>query len=233
MDESEFRKYLKRGGRSDSAIERCIRQVSDYQAYLDENYPGLNVDGSTPEMLESYVSWVESEPKASAKNHLWALRYYFDFIDKEELKLLAGELRQERIQRKPFQIKNFRGVNPVYIAKLDTEGIQNIDQMLEAGRTPELREELSEKTGIPLEAIVEYVKLSDLARLGAVRGVRARLYHDAGLNPETIATWEPGELRAMLVDWVERNDFDGIAPLPKEVQHLVKHARTLPMIVEW
>lgn len=233
MNESEFRKYLKRGGRSDSAIKRCVKQVSDYQAYLDENYSGLDIDGSTPEMLESYVSWVESEPKASAKTHLWALRYYFDFIGKDELKLLAGELRQERIQRKPFQIKNFRGVNPVYIAKLDALDIKNINQMLEAGRTAELREELSERTGIPLEAIVEYVKLSDLARLGAVRGVRARLYHDAGLSPETIATWEPAELRAVLVDWVERNNFDGIAPLPKEVQHLVDHARKLSKIVEW
>lgn len=233
MNESEFRKYLKRGGRSDSVIERCIRQVSDYQAYLDENYPGFNADESIPEMLESYVSWVESDPKVSAKTHLWALRYYFDFIGKDELKFLAGELRQERIQRKPFQIKNFRGVNRAYIARLDAEGIQNVNQMLKAGRTPEMREELSEKTGIPLEAIVEYVRLSDLARLGAVRSVRARLYHDAGLSPEIIATWEPAELRAMLVDWVERIDFDGIAPLPKEVQHLVNDARKLPKIVEW
>jgi hypothetical protein len=61
--------------------------------------------------------------------------------------------------------------------------------------------------------------------------VRARLYHDAGLTPEIIATWEPEELRDMLVDWVEENDFDGIPPTPKETVHLINDARELPQLV--
>jgi hypothetical protein len=233
MDESEFREFLKRNRRKDSAIEQIIRFVGAYQIYLRENYADRTSEQTTPESLESYVSWLESETGESASKSLWALRYFFDFIENKVLSDLAGELRSERIKRKPFFIKKFRGVNPETIAKLDALYIENIDQMLDAGRTPRLRQELTAQTGLPLDVILELVKLADLARLRAVRSVRARLYHDAGLTPEIIATWEPGELRAMLVAWVDETGFDGIAPLAKEVQNLVREARKLPKLVRY
>jgi hypothetical protein len=231
MNETDFRIFLKRQRRSASAIEQIVGFVSEFEVYYQDNYPGKNIDLTTSESLESFVSWIESEPGASASKPLWALRYYFDFIENQALSDLAGELRAERIKRKPFKIRNFRGANSGYIAKLEALSIENVDQMLDAGRTPKLRQELSEQTGIPLDAILEFVTLSDLARLGAVRSVRARLYHDAGLTPEIITSWEPEELRAMLVEFVDRTGFDGIAPLPKEAQHLVSDARKLPKIV--
>ena len=233
MDVSEFRGFLKRNRRKDSAIEQIIHFVESYQIYLRENYTDITSEQTTPESLESYVSWFESETGKSASKSLWALRYFFDFIENKALSNLAGELRSERIKRKPFFIKKFRGVNPETIAKLDALYIENVDQMLDAGRTLRLRQELAAQTGLPLVAILEMVKLADLARLGAVRSVRARLYHDAGLTPEIIATWEPEELREMLVAWVDETGFDGIAPLPKEVQNLVREARRLPKIVEY
>jgi hypothetical protein len=231
MRETEFRTFLKRNRRKDSAIKQIVQLVKGYEGYLHQFYHGRRIERGTTESLESYVSWLESETDASASKPLWALRYYFDFIGSQELSDLAGEMRSERIKRKPFFLKKIRGVNPEYIAKLKAVYIENTDQMLDEGRTPRLRQKLSERTGIPMEGILEFVKLSDLARLGAVRSVRARLYHDAGLTPDIIAAWEPDQLRAMLVEWVEENNFDGIAPQPREVQNLVKDARKLPPLV--
>jgi hypothetical protein len=231
MNEAEFRTFLKRSRRKDSAIEQIVGIVSDYETYFQTNYPGKHIDQTTIESLEGYVSWLESETNTSASKPLWALRYYFDYLGNQELSRLCGDLRQERIKRVSFLIKKFRGMDSDTIDRLEAFDIENIDQVLEAGRTPQLRQELARLTGVPLGTILEVVKLSDLARLGAVRSVRARLYHDAGLTPETIATWEPEDLRAMLVAWVERTGFDGIAPLPKEVQHLVEASRKLPTIV--
>jgi hypothetical protein len=233
MDETEFRDFLKRQRRKESAIEQIIPYVAAFEDYLTKFYASKPIAQTTPESLESYVSWLESEKSESASKPLWGLRYYFDFLENQELSDLAGELRAERVKRKPFLIKNFRGVNPEYIAKLDAIYIENRDQMVDAGRKPQLREALAEQTGIPLESILELVTLSDLARLGAVRRVRARLYFNAGLTPEIIATWEPEALHAMLVEFVERTNFDGIAPQPKEVQNLVKDARKLPQIVQY
>ncbi len=231
MNEIEFRNFLRRDKRKPSAIEQIVGFVQEFEIFTQSNYPDRNIDQTTPEALESYVSWTESDPGVSASKPLWALRYYFDFIENQELSDLAGELRAERIKRKPFKIGNFRGVRTEYITRLEALYIENTDQMLDAGRTPTLRQNLAEQSGIPLEAILELVTLSDLARLGAVRSVRARLYYDAGLTPEIIATWEPEELRGMLAEFVQKTGFDGIAPLPKEVRNLVENARKLPALV--
>ena len=231
MDQLEFKTYLKRNGRKATAIEQILTYLSEYTVYFQSHYPDKEIEQTTPESLESYTSWLESETGASASKHLWALRYYFDFIENQELSTLAGDMRAERIKRKPFKIQNFRGVEPDTADKLAELDIENTDQMIDAARTPRLREALASKSGLPPETILELVKLSDLARLGAVRSVRARLYHDAGLTPEKIADWEPKALRAMLATWVEEHHFDGIAPLPKEVKHLVEDARKLPLLV--
>jgi len=147
---------------------------------------------------------------------------------------LANELRGQRIKRKPFDLKKFRGVNSEHVDKLASIGIKNVKQMLEAGKTRASRQNLSEKTGIPLEAILEFVKLSDLARIPGIKGIRARLYFDAGVDTvEKMAEWNPKELREMCIEFVERTGFDGIAPLPKEAEFSVKKAEKLPKIVEY
>jgi hypothetical protein len=233
MDEKEFRKFLKRGGRSPSALERVIAYVKEFERYLQE-HPGKGLDEARPEDLEAYVAWIERTPKASAKSHLWAIRYYYEYVANEEMRLLSSALRQQRIKRKPFPLKEFRGVNPEYVTRLAAAGIRNDAQMLKAGRTRNGRLELSERTGIPLDAILEFVKLSDLARIFAVKGVRTRLYYDAGIDTlEKMAQWDPAELRKMLVEFVERTGFDGIATLPAEARFTVKEAKRLPKIVEY
>lgn len=100
---------------------------------------------------------------------------------------------------------------------LEKEGIINVDQMLERGKTPRDRKELSKKTGIPPESILECVKLSELSRLGGVKGIRARLYFYAGVDTlDKMASWDPEELRAYLTGFVKWTSFNGIASLPKE-----------------
>ena len=48
-----------------------------------------------------------------------------------------------------------------------------------------------------------------------------------------MAQWEPDDLREMLVEFVERAGFEGIAPLPKELHNAVETARSLPRIVAY
>lgn len=230
MDEEGFREFLRRGGRSQNAIKRCKTCVKEFERYLHKGKKRLGEE--SPENLEDFAAWIEREPKISAKTHLWALRYYYEFTSDEVMRRLASELREQRIKRQPFELKKFRGANPKYIDKLASIGIRNVKQMLEAGKTRVGRQNLSEKTGIPLEAILEFVKLSDLARIPGIKGIRARLYFDAGVDTvEKMAEWNPKQLREMLIEFVERTGFDGIAPLPKEAEFSVKKAKKLPKIV--
>jgi hypothetical protein len=234
VNEEAFASFLKGGGRSPSAIKRCLRMAAEFEEYLRRHRDAKSPAEASAEDLEAFVTWIEREPKASAKSYLWALRYYFEFDGNQELRQLAGLLRQQRIKRTPFPLKGFRGVDPEHAARLAAAGIHNVKQMLQAGRTPANRQKLAGETGIPLEAIVELVKLSDLARIPGIKGIRARLYHDAGVDTVAkLAGWDPGELRAMLLEFVERTGFEGIAPLPAEAAFSVVRAKELPRIVSY
>ena len=135
--------------------------------------------------------------------------------------------------RNPFKLRDFLGVDPECIARLEALGIKNSDQMLRAGATPNVRFALAEQAGIPGEVLLELVKLSDLARLPGVKGIRARLYYAAGVDGvENLAAWEPEALRRMVTEYVEKTGFPGIPPLPKEVSSTVANARKLARVVE-
>ena len=131
-------------------------------------------------------------------------------------------------------MKDFIGVDPIYINKLEENGIRNIDQMLEAGATLNDRKGIARSTNIPHNAILEFVKLSDLARIPGVKSIRARLYYDAGVDTvEKIAALEPEELRTKIVEYVAVSGFDGIPTLPAEAKYTVDKERKLPKIVEY
>ena len=234
MDQKGFRGFLKRGGRSQSAIKRIMALVEEYDRYLQEHRGGKALDDGAAEDLEAFAEWIERAPGASANTHLWGIRYYYSYTANEGMSNIAGALREERIKRVPFALVKLRGVNPEHMEKLAAEGIRNVRQMLRAGRTPSSRQELSEMTRVPQDAILELVKLSDLARIPGVKGIRARLYHDAGVDTvEKMAKRNPAELRTMIVEFVERTGFDGIATLPSEARFTVARAKKLPRIVAY
>jgi hypothetical protein len=234
VDETGFDRFLRRGGRSQSAATRCILLVKEFEHFLQTQRDGRSPEEADSTHLEQFVASIECEPKASAKTHLWALRYCYEYTSNDEMRSQASTMRQERIKRKPFPLSKFRGIDPEYVEKLALAGTANVAQMLKTGRTPKDRQALAERTGVPLEVVLEYVKLADLARIPGTKGIRARLYHDAGVDTlENMAEWDPVELRAMLLDFVERTGFDGIAPLPKEAASAVATANRLPKVVEY
>jgi len=232
MDEEGFFRFLKKGGRTPSVAREAIAAVTAFEHYLAEQRD-KGLDEADAQDLEAYVAWLEREAKKSAKGHLHALHYYYEYIANEDMARLAGLLRQERIERAPFPLREFRGVQPEHVEKVEATGIRNADQMLAAGRTQAGREALARRAGIPEGVVLELVKLSDLARIPGVKGIRARLYYDAGVDSvEQMARWEPEALRLMAADFVQRTGFEGIAPLPAEVRFTVGYAKKLPKVVE-
>ena len=104
MNEEGFRAFLRRGGRSQSAIKRCIVYVRGFETYIQNRKGSKKLDEASPENLEDFVEWIEREPKTSAKTHLWALSYYYEYTSDEAMRKLANELRVQRIKRKPFDL---------------------------------------------------------------------------------------------------------------------------------
>jgi len=234
MDRDEFERFLTSSGRSESAVKRCLLYVSTFEEYLRDSRQDTQLDEATPEDLYGFIKALDKLSNTKSKGYLWAIRYYYNFTENPEMSNLARVLREERIERKPFVLKNFRGVNNVYVTTLAQNGIRNIDQMLAAGSTKEDRLILAERTGIPQVRILEFVKLSDLARIPGVKGIRARLYFEAGIDTlEKIAALEPEELRTQVFGYVSTSGFDGVPTLPAEAIYTVEKARALPKIVEY
>lgn len=234
MVDKDFEKYLKRGGRSPSAIERCVKYVKEFEEYLELKRNGKQLADVEDQDLINFVEWIERESVSRIKGYLWAIHYYYDFISNEEIKYLASKMREIRIERPPFSLQDFKDVNPEYVDRLAEVGIKNINQMLKAGLTERDREHLSMETGIPESEILELVKLSDLARIPGVKGVRARLYYDAGIDTvEKLASLQPEKLVAKITEFVKETDFDGIPTLPAEAKFTVNTAKKLPKIVQY
>jgi hypothetical protein len=232
MEEQGFRLYLKRSGKREHVVDGLVWQVREFEAYLARRQTGGLDDADRAVILEYGKTLAAGQIREAMR----ALALYFKFAGNDALTKLASDIREGEIARtrRAFKLRDFRGVNQEEVARLEAAGISDVQQMLAAGRTAEDRTRLAERTGASPESILELVKLSDLSRLGAIKSVRARLYYEAGLDtPDKFRRWEPEALRQMLVDFVERTGFEGIAPLPKELQNAIVAARRLRPAVEY
>ncbi len=232
MDEKGFREFLKRAGKQEHVANGLVVQAQAFESWLACNCHA-RLQAARPGDITSYA---ETCPANEAKKRMHALALYFKFTGDTGLAKVAAGLREKEIakHRSAFRLGDFHGVDIKDIRRLEACGIVTVDQMLAAGKTPALRRRLAQQTSISPSRILELVKLSDLSRLGAVKAVRARLYYDAGLDtPDKFTRWEPERLRQMLVAFVARTNFDGIAPLPKELANAIAKARALPKAVQY
>jgi hypothetical protein len=235
MDRQAFKTHLKRRGKKDHVAEGLAQQVEAFAGWLQQER-GRDLASAQTGDLEAYARWAEERKKGSARKAVRGVALYYGWTDQAELAACAAGIREAAIAktRRTFRLRDFAGVDPAHVEALAQAGIVDVKQMIAAGATPAMRQALSRETGVPIEAILEYVKLSDLSRLGGLKRVRARLYYDAGVDTiDKLAAWEPAALREMFVEYVECTGFDGIAPLPREVRNAVATAKTLPRLVEY
>ena len=175
-----FKKYLKRTGKKEHVIEGLVNQIRAAEAYLKAERQ-VELDSAEEEDIRHFTQIL---PTKEIKKRMRALALYFEFSRNAPLASLARAIREKEVAktRRRFKLRHFCGINLEEVVRLETIGIVTVDDMLAAGKTPLTRQQLAEKTNVPLESILELVQLSDLSRLGAVKGVRARLYFDAGLD---------------------------------------------------
>ena len=232
MEFESFRKKMRRLGKKPHVVDGLVHSVEQFVTFLEQN--GSSLSQAVPDDLLAFAEMLDEKKKGLARKVIRGVALYFEFLERPEISKCAWEIREQAISRtrREFPLKDFLGVDEVFVQKLAEQGIINVNQMINAGKNPEQREQLASVTGIPLDVILEYVKLSDLTRIGALRRVRARLYYDAGLDTiDKIAASDPVELREHFVTYVNESDFDGIAPLPKELRNAVETAKHIERLI--
>jgi hypothetical protein len=232
LDKKGFIEFLDTKKKSARAITSYTDFVQRYEAYLNEHKKGKTIEKAGKKDLHDFEKWGEKN-NIKINRYLWGLKEYYDFISKEELKLEANAMIGERYLSQ-FKLKDFAGVKQTYIKKLAKVGIKNAKEMLYAGLNKKKRRELSRITGIPVDDILELVKLSDQARIGGHKKVRARLYHEAGLDTiDKMAACDSEEIRKILAEFIQKTGFKGIPPTPGEAQNTVTMAKYLKRLVQY
>lgn len=113
------------------------------------------------------------------------------------------------------------GIGEVYFGKLQAIGIRTVEAFLEAGKTPQGRKELAEKSGISGKAILEWVNRADLFRIKGVAEEYSDLLESAGVD--TVV-----ELAKRRAD----NLFEKMKAVNAE-KKLVRRLPTLVMVANW
>jgi hypothetical protein len=232
MDEKGFIAYMKKQRKTERTISTCVENVRDFEGFLKQH--GTSLEKASKQDLESFAA--DHLEKKRVSKVMWGLSHYFRYVGVDHLLSTAGRTREKRVKasRTPFKLRDFRGVNPKHATRLAELGIDDTKKMLEVGRTHSMRSELSECSRLDISVIEELVKLSDLARIQGIKGIRARLYYDAGFDLlEKLRNVTQETLLTVTREFVERTGFDGIAPLPKEAQSAIATAKKLPDLVEW
>jgi len=126
------------------------------------------------------------------------------------------------------KLTKIEGVGETYAAKLQAAGVDTVEQLLEAGATPNGRQELVEKTGIGHKLILEWVNLADLMRISGVGEEYADLLEEAGVDTvKELRRRNAANLHAAMVEINEEKNLVRRLPSQNQVADWVEQAQTL------
>lgn len=232
MDESGFKSYMKEKKSPQRKIDSYIRRVKRFEEYLKDNEAGKPISDLTTEDLKKFVIW-SKDNNINAYLELWGIREYLHFLDKEELAYSANFVMQ-MIQLEKFRLKDFMTADQEYANKLAEIGVKTASQLLEVGKTIKERKILAERSGIPEDAVLKFVKLANLARVPGHMKKRACLYYESGLDTfEKIADQDPETMIKFLAEFITRTGFNGSPPLPGDAESSVENSKRIPRIIEF
>ena len=101
-------------------------------------------------------------------------------------------------------------------------------------KTGKKGEEIARKSGVLVNEVLKFVKLTNLARCPGHMKKRARLYYEAGLDTfDKIAKQNPEATIDFLDDFTKRTGFDGSAPTLADATSSVENSKRIPRIIEF
>ena len=131
-------------------------------------------------------------------------------------------------------ISKIEGIGDVYADKLREAGVVTVEALLTAGKDPNGREELADKTGISAKLILERVNHADLFRIVGVGEEYSDLLEEAGVDtiPE-LAQRNPENLYQKLVETNEAKALVRQLPSADAVKDWVAQAKKLKRVVTY
>lgn len=132
------------------------------------------------------------------------------------------------------KLTKIEGVGEFYAQKLQEAGIATTQALLEKGASPQGRQEIAEKAGIPETFILRWVNHVDLFRIKGVGEEYADLLEASGVDsvPE-LAQRNPENLYPRLVAVNQEKKLVRQLPTQAQVSNWVEQAKRLPRVVTY
>ncbi|GAA4402163.1 hypothetical protein GCM10023187_17090 [Nibrella viscosa] len=131
-------------------------------------------------------------------------------------------------------VAELKGITEAILASLKSQGIDNSEELLEAGKTTKGRKALAEAAGVPTSDILELVNRADLARIKGVGRVYADLLEEAGVDTvKELARRSPVNLYAKIEEVNSAKQLTQRIPTLGQIEDFVAQAKELPGMVEY
>ena len=128
-----------------------------------------------------------------------------------------------------YSLSEIEGLTPYSASKLKSLGIRTAEALLEAARTAKGRRELSAKTGISEQQLLEWANFSDHMRIPGMGRAKIELVRAAGVTTvRELGLRNPSRLAQSMKDANTRRKLVRAMPSEKSVERLTEQARRLP-----
>jgi hypothetical protein len=230
MNENGFFTYMKEKKNTENKINSYIKRVKRFEQYLIDNTDGKSIDELTIKDLQDYAKW-SKENNINAYQDFFGIREYYLFLKINSLTYACSQVMQ-LIQLEKFKLKDFLTANQEHAKSLAKMGIKTASQILEVGKTKKDRKILADKSNVPNDEILKFVKLANLARCPGHMRIRACLYYESGLDTfDKIASQEPEKMIAFLEDFIKKTGFNGSTPFLADAKSSIENSKRIPRII--
>ena len=127
-----------------------------------------------------------------------------------------------------YKIIDIEGIGDVYAPKLIAEGIETVEQLLDACCGPTGRRIIAEKTGISEKLILKWTNHADLFRINGIGPQFAELLEAAGVDTvKELRHRVAANLAAKVAEVNEEKHLCGRVPAEVEIQKMIDQAKEL------
>ena len=132
------------------------------------------------------------------------------------------------------KLTSIQGIADATEAKLNAAGINNVNDLLAEGATPQGREEIAARSGLSSGQILRFVNYADLFRINGIAGQTAELLEAAGVDSVAeLAQRNAANLAAKLKEVNDAKNLTGKVPTEKQVSEWIEAAKALPKKVTY
>jgi predicted RecB family nuclease len=127
-----------------------------------------------------------------------------------------------------YPLTQIEGMTAFAASKLKKLGIRTTDALLEAAHTAKGRKDLSTKTGISEQQLLEWANICDYMRIPGMGKAKTGLLRAAGVTTvRELALRNPARLAESMKDINIRRKLVHVLPSEKSVEQIIQKARKL------